>query len=691
MKNNCGEFAKFLLTDDKLKKFMKRKNFERFMKLKKAHKEMEEDLADSVADAIKKWALSLGTTHYTHWFFPLTGNSAEKQVSFLDFGDNGEFINKFNGKALIKGEADASSFPSGGERMTFEARGYTVWDYTSPVFIKEDNNGNRVLYIPTAFCAFTGVALDEKTPLLRAIEVLSNEATKTLKFLGHDEVKNVFCNVGSEQEYFLIDKKLFDKRLDLKLVGRTLLGAEAIKGQESEHHYYCPINSRVSAFMHDLDKELWAEGIMAKVQHNEVAPSQHEIVPIYSSVNIASDQNALTMEIMAKVADRHGLKVLFHEKPFANVNGSGKHNNWSLETDTGINLLDYNSASEDVFMLFFTVILSAIDKHYDLLRLSTSTLSNDMRLGGHEAPPSVISVYIGEDLAEVLKNYEKKEKIDKKGKTLLDLKTSSVATLYKDNCDRNRTSPFAYTGNKFEFRMVGSAQSTALCNAILALIIADELKIVNKELENGFDIKKIISENIKKHSRIIFNGNSYDKSWKDEAKRRGLVDFKNSVDCYERLINEDNITLFEDNKVLTRAEILVRYDTYMKAYFEGVLTEAKTMLCMMEKECLPAICATLTEKMNLLSMIKAEKFEKSAVLSSCKRFVNIIESINNAICTLKSDLENISKKITAKEKAMFARDVILQDMNTLREYFDSIEREIPKENTPFPSYDELLY
>ncbi len=691
MKNNCNGFAKFLLTDDKLKKIMKRTDFERFMSLKKSHKDMDEDLADCVAEAIKKWALSLKATHYTHWFFPLTGKSAEKQISFLDFGDKGEFINKFNGKSLIKGETDASSFPSGGERMTFEARGYTVWDYTSPVFIKEDDAGNRVLYIPTAFCAFTGVALDEKTPLLRATEVLSKQAVRVLNFLGYKDVKNVVCNVGNEQEYFLIDKNLYEKRLDLKLTGRTLFGGDSIKGQDSEHHYYCPINSRVSEFMHELDKELWAEGIMAKLQHNEVAPSQHEIVPIYSSVNIATDQNALLMEIMTKVAERHDLKVIFHEKPFAGVNGSGKHNNWSLETDTGLNLLDFNNVSEDVFMLFFTVVLSAIDKHYDLLRMSTSSLSNDLRLGGHEAPPSVISVFVGNDMEEVLKEYEKNAKVDKKGKSLLDLKTSSVAPLYKDNCDRNRTSPFAYTGNKFEFRMVGSSQNPALCNAILALTVADELKIVNKKIENGYDVKKIISDNIKKHSRIIFNGNSYDFAWSEEAKKRGLVDFKNSVDCYERLLNEENISLFEDNKILSRAEILVRYDTYLKAYCDSALTEAKTMITMIESEILPAIEKTLKEKLELVCLLKSEKMEKNSIAKICEKFALKISKLTENCEKIRGDIVELGKIFLSKEKAIFVRDILLRDMAKMRNEFDEIENIIPEKNRPFPNYDLLLY
>lgn len=687
-------FSKYVLTDDKLKKLMNKKDFNKFLQLKESQKNLDIDLADKIAKAIKKWAISLGATHYTHWFFPLTGKSAEKQVSFLDLDSDGEFINMFSGNSLIKGETDASSFPSGGERMTFEARGYTVWDYSSPVFIKEDLSSNKVLYIPTAFCSYHGVALDEKTPLLRATENLNSEAVKLLHKLGYNDVKNVDCNLGIEQEYFLIDEDLYKQRKDLILTGRTLVGSSPSLSQETYHHYFCQINPKISSFMHELDKELWSEGIMAKIQHNEVAPRQHEIVPVFSSVNIATDQNQLLMEIMNKVASKHGFKVLFHEKPFSKMNGSGKHNNWSLSTDTGINLLDFNKAKEEVFMLFFTSVLSAIDKHYDLLRMSTSCLGNDFRLGGNEAPPSIISVYIGEDMMQVLNDYVKTEKINKKSKTLLDIKTSSVAKLYKDNSDRNRTSPFAYTGNKFEFRMVGSSQSTALSNTVLCTIVADELSRINKLLDKSDtnkNIKDIIIDNIKNHSRIIFNGNSYDKSWHEEAKQRGLVNITNCVDAYKSLVKEETISLFENNKVMSKTELNVRYETYLKSYTETVITETKALLGMTTKQIIPALNKYENRLLDLVKKLREEKLDYSKHLQIIENTNNCITTLYTLVGQLEEEQENLKKMQDALKSAEFARDEILPLMEKLRKVYDPVENLIPNEFKPFPNYDDLLF
>ncbi len=692
---NCEKmFSKYVLTDDKLRKLMKRKDFKKFMELKHSLKDLNFELADVVARAIKKWALSLGATHYTHWFFPLTGKYAEKQVSFLDMGENGEFINKFNGNSLIKGETDASSFPSGGERMTFEARGYTVWDYSSPVFIKEDNDKNKVLYIPTAFCSYTGVALDEKTPLLRATEFLNFQTTKLLNTLGYSDVKYVDCNMGGEQEYFLIDKNLYKKRKDLVVTGRTLLGSGLIKKQEMYNHYFGQINSKISSFMHELDKELWAVGIMAKIQHNEVAPSQHEVVPVYSSVNIATDQNSLMMDIMQQVADRHNLQVLFHEKPFNCLNGSGKHNNWSISTNTGLNLLDFNHVKEDVFMIILTSIISAIDKHYDLLRMSVSSLSNDFRLGGYEAPPSIISVFVGDDMLNIMENYVTTNKISKRNKSILDMKTKSVAKLYKDNCDRNRTSPFAYTGNKFEFRMAGSSQSMALCNAVLATIIADEIKNVNAVLEKSTNIEKdlrtIICDNIKNHKKIIFNGNSYDKSWQEEAKKRGLIDYRNCVDACSSLKTEKAIKLFTENGVMSETEINIRYNTYLKTYCEGIITEAKTLLNMIEKQVIPSLNNYLIYILNLLDKQKINRLENKNNVEISANINNCINSLYEKLNELNVLLESIEKIENIKEKSEFARDKILDIMFKIREIYDGIENIIPDEFKPFPSYNELV-
>jgi len=691
-------YASLVLTDDKLKKLLSKKDFKEFIKLKSFNGEMRFELADKIAKAIKKWALSMGATHYSHWFFPLTGKYAEKHISFLEYGSKGEYIKKFNGKALIKGETDASSFPSGGERLTFEARGYTVWDYSSPVFIKKDECNNKVLYIPTAFCTFNGTAVDEKTPLLRATEYLSKQATRLLNKLGYNDVNSVVCHVGCEQEYFLVDKDLYLKRKDLMFTGRTLLGAEPIKSQEISYHYLGQIKSRVSAFMHELNKELWELGIMAKIQHNEVAPSQHEIVAVYAQANIVADQNSLLMEVMDKVASRHGFKVLFHEKPYKNVNGSGKHNNWSISTNTGINLLDYNKADNDVFMLVFTSVISAIDKHYDLLKLSTSSLANDLRLGGHEAPPSVISVFVGEDMMQVLDDFVKDNKFKKQKKSVLDIKTSLVAKLYKDNCDRNRTSPFAYTGNKFEFRMVGSSQSIAFSNTILATIVADEFRLINEKLKDCQTIeqtkntlKQLIAENILKHSRIIFNGNSYDIDWQKEAKQRGLIDYNNCIDCYDRLNNKDNQSLFENSGVLSSVELKVRYETYMQSYISDCLIEAKTLSDMCKKQVFSSIENQISFMIDTVNKVENLKIKAKDLMPNVKDLVEKQTQLKQEISQLALNLNKLNKFSSIEEKAKFCYNAINKNMLEVREIFDSIEPELSDEFKPFPNYDDLLF
>lgn len=689
-------YASLVLTDDKLKKLLKRKYFNAFTKLKSFNGEMNFDLADKIAKAIKKWALSMGATHYTHWFFPLTGKYAEKHISFLEYGSKGEFIKKFNGKALIKGETDASSFPSGGERLTFEARGYTVWDYSSPVFIKQDENNNKVLYIPTAFCTYNGTAVDEKTPLLRATEYLNKQATQLLNSLGYSDVTSVVCHVGCEQEYFLVDKDLFKKRKDLIFTGRTLLGAEPIKSQEISHHYLGQIKPRVSAFMHELNKELWQLGIMAKIQHNEVAPSQHEIVAVYSQANIVADQNSLLMEVMNKVANRHGFNVLFHEKPYKNVNGSGKHNNWSISTNTGINLLDFNKADKTLFMLAFTSVIAAIDKHYDLLKMATSSLGNDLRLGGHEAPPSIISVFVGEDMMQVLDDFVKNNTFKKQKKSVLDMKTSLVAKLYKDNSDRNRTSPFAYTGNKFEFRMVGSSQSIALSNTILATIVADEFRIINEKLLNTKEdklklLKQIIAENILVHNRIIFNGNSYDESWHKEAKERGLIDYNNCVDCYARLLDGNNEKMFEDSGVLSKTELKVRYETYIQTYISDCLIEAKTLCDMCKKQVFFSVEKQISSLIDTLNKIEKVGIKTKTLLPNIKKLVENQIKLKLSVEQLVVSLEELNKIKQIEKKARFCKDEICQKMLAVREIYDKIEPQLSEDCKPFPNYDDLLF
>lgn len=707
-------FAELVLTDSKLKKLMKRKDFASFIDLKNNNGEMSFDLADKIAIAIKKWAISMGATHYTHWFFPLTGKYAEKHISFLEYNAKGDFIKKFNGNCLIKGETDASSFPSGGERLTFEARGYTVWDYSSPVFIKKDDKDNKVLYIPTAFCTYNGVAVDEKTPLLRSTEFLNKEATALLNTIGYTDVKSVICHVGCEQEYFLIKKDLFSKRKDLVLTGRTLLGAEAIKSQETSHHYLGQIKSSVSEFMHDLNKELWELGIMAKIQHNEVAPTQHEIVAVYSQANIVADQNSLLMEVMNKVADKHNFKVLFHEKPYKGVNGSGKHNNWSISTNTGINLLDGSKVNELVFMLFFTSVISAIDNHYDLLKLSTSSLGNDLRLGGSEAPPSIISVFIGEDMSETLNGFVSSNKVNRKTKAKLDFKTSFVVKPYKDNCDRNRTTPLAYTGNKFEFRMVGSSQSIALSNTVLATIVGNELKKLNKKL-NDYIVKnsislnygkkkkaelnpnleeiltKLIVENISNHSRIIFNGNSYDELWAKEANKRGLIDYKTSIECFNRLKVKENIELFENNGILTNTEIKVRFDTYLEKYISECLTEAKTLLDICLKQVLPSFENFLTNKIKNVNNLDKFGIKNNSKHKEIKNLSTTIENLNNSVNSLGEIINKANSILDLEKKAEYCKDNVLKTMNNIREIYDNVEPTLPQSFKPFPDYDDLLF
>ncbi len=686
-------FASCVLTDSKLKKLMKRKDFNEYINLKQLKGEMSFDLANKIASAIKKWAISMGATHYTHWFFPLTGKYAEKHISFLEYNSKGDYIKKFNGNSLIKGETDASSFPSGGERLTFEARGYTVWDYSSPVFIKKDDRDNKVLYIPTAFCTYMGLAVDEKTPLLRATEFLSKQATQLLNKLNYQDVTSVDCFVGCEQEYFLVDKDLFYKRKDLVLTGRTLLGAEAIKSQEISHHYLGQIKPSVSAFMHDLNKELWELGIMAKIQHNEVAPTQHEIVAVYSQANIVADQNSLLMEVMNKVANKHNFKVLFHEKPYKGVNGSGKHNNWSISTNTGINLLDVNKVDELVFMLVFTSIISAIDKHYDLLKMSTSSLGNDLRLGGSEAPPSIISVFIGEDMKDMLDDFVKLNKVKKKKASQLDIKTTSVVKPFKDNCDRNRTTPFAYTGNKFEFRMVGSSQSIAFSNTVLAMLVGDEFRRINEKLSKveiniEQEVAKIIIDNITNHSRIIFNGNSYDESWAKEARSRGLVDYKNSIECYKRLLEEENIKLFENTSVLSKTELKVRYDTFMDSYISDCLTEAKTLVDMCHKQVIPCIRSFISKLIDSYENISIKvKNENDKIKLLVEKFLSLEENVE----ILNKKINMVIKISNSEKKANICQKEIYLIMEEVRNIYDELEHILPEKFKPFPNYDDLLF
>ena len=652
------------------------------------------EYAKCVADAMKEWAIEKGATHFTHWFQPMTGITAEKHDSFIEPTGDGDVIMKFSEKSLVKGESDASSFPSGGLRATFEARGYTAWDPTSYAFVKDGS-----LYIPTAFCSYGGEALDKKTPLLRSMETLNKQALRIMRLFGDEKVKRVFPTVGSEQEYFLIDKNVYEKRMDLIHCGRTLFGARPSKGQELEDHYYGAIKSRVSAFMKDLDEELWKLGVYAKTKHNEVAPSQHELAPVYVSANIASDQNQLTMEIMKSVANRHGMICLLHEKPFASVNGSGKHDNWSLTTDTGENLLSPGDTPQNNarFLLFLTAVIKAVDEYQDLLRISVAGAGNDHRLGADEAPPAIISIYLGEELDTILSSIEKGEEYSAKKKSELKIGVSVLPPIPKDSTDRNRTSPFAFTGNKFEFRMVGSSENIACPNFILNTIVAEELSEFADVLEKADDftlaLNQLIKETVKNHKRILFSGNNYSKAWEEEAKARGLLNLKTTVDALPHYMAEKNIKLFEKHKVLSMNEIHSRMEILLENYANIVHIEALTAIDMARKEITPAI---IGYEAFLLKELNAKKSYDAGLCSKLED--NLIDKISRlgdkfsaSIDKLIKDTDKYSSVVGSYDKAEYCKSVIIPDMETLRKYADEAELVIGKQFLPFPTYNDILY
>ena len=653
-------------------------------------------VADAVATAMKDWAIENGATHFTHWFQPLTGVTAEKHDAFITPAPDGRVIMEFSGKELIKGEPDASSFPSGGLRATFEARGYTAWDPTSYAFIK----GNT-LCIPTAFCSYGGEALDKKTPLLRSMEALNKQAMRILKLFGNDEgVKCVRTSVGPEQEYFLVDKDMFEKRKDLKFTGRTLFGAKPPKGQELDDHYFGVIKPKVQAYMADLNEELWKLGILAKTEHNEVAPAQHELAPIYTTTNIATDHNQLTMEIMQKVAEKHGLVCLLHEKPFAGVNGSGKHNNWSIATDTGTNLLKPGETPYDnaQFLLFLCAVIKAVDDYQDLLRLSVATAGNDHRLGANEAPPAVVSIFLGDELTAVLDAIENDAPYAGAEKTTMKLGVHVLPRFTRDTTDRNRTSPFAFTGNKFEFRMLGSSNSIACANMMLNSAVAESLKIYADRLEGVEDFETALHEMIKKtikdHKRIIFNGNGYDDSWIKEATEvRGLTNLKTTPDCMPELLNEKNVKMLTSHKVFSEAELHSRCEIMLENYCKTVNIEARTMLDMAKKEILPAV-----EKYSG-DLATAYAAKKAAVPSLSlgyetkliEKLSGLIDSMDKAAEKLESDLEEYQGIADVTKASCYIRDVILPDMDELRAPADEAELLTAESYWPFPTYGKLLF
>ena len=655
---------------------------------------LEPHVAMVVANAMKDWAIEKGATHYTHWFQPMTGVTAEKHDSFLSVKEEGRIIMEFSGKELIKGEPDASSFPSGGLRATFEARGYTAWDPTSYAFIKDNT-----LCIPTAFCSYSGLALDKKTPLLRSMEALNKQALRILRLFGNTEVRRVSATVGPEQEYFLIDKELYEKREDLKLTGRTLFGARPPKGQELEDHYFGTLKPRVAAFMRELDEELWKLGIYAKTEHNEVAPAQHELAPVFTSANIAADHNQITMELMRKIASKHNLACLLHEKPFAGVNGSGKHNNWSLSTDTGINLLEPgNSPYENAqFLLFFTAVIKAVDEYQDLLRVSVASAGNDFRLGANEAPPAIISMYIGEELGAIIEAIDKGVNPAAKERRVMKLGVDSLPDFPMDSTDRNRTSPFAFTGNKFEFRMLGSSFSVSCANYILNTAVADELMQFADVLENAPDFMKalndLVAKTIREHKRIIFNGNNYSVAWVKEAERRGLLNLASADEALPYFKKQKNKDLFARHGVLSETEVESRTDILLENYCKSVLIEAACMSDMAMKEIYPAVAEYASRLANAVmakravsSLLSTESEE--AVLAKLSAFADEIKRRSDELVSLsaKAQGEEDHEKL-----AHFCREKILPCMEKLRAAADGAETLTAKKDWPFPTYSDLLF
>ena len=687
-------FGSAVFNDDVMKERLPSDVYESLTRTIATGKTIDKSIADVVAAAMKDWAIEKGATHYTHWFQPLTGVTAEKHDAFIKPVGNCKVVMEFSGKELIKGESDASSFPSGGLRATFEARGYTAWDPASYAFVKDGT-----LYIPTAFCSYTGEALDTKTPLLRSMDAISDAGLRLLRILGDTTSKRLTTTVGAEQEYFLVDKELFDRRRDLIYTGRTLVGAPAPKGQELEDHYFGPINSRVSAFMQDLDEALWTLGINSKTKHNEAAPAQHELAPIYSTTNMAVDHNLLTMEYMKKTAEKHGLVCLLHEKPYAGVNGSGKHNNWSISTDNGKNLLDAGKTpAENVkFLLTLAAILKAVDDYQDLMRLSVAFAGNDHRLGSNEAPPAIISVFLGEELGAIIDAIVNGESYKGKKADVMDFGIPSVPTFRKDTTDRNRTSPFAFTGNKFEFRMLGSSQNIAMPNIVLNTAVAESFRQFADELEGAEDLNAAIAELLKKtfseHRRIIFDGNGYSLEWEHEAERRGLLNLKSSVAAFKRYDDPKNIKLFSDHGVMSATEICSRRGILFENYSKIVNIEALTMIEMVSRDIIPAVSAYIGELASTMAAKRAAVPE-----ANCDVERELITKLSNKSAKAYKKLEELKsaeKLATSQEgyeaKAEVYESRVLPVMSELRAVVDSLETMTSSEYWPLPTYGELMF
>ena len=696
MEKNIPElFGSMVFNDTVMRERLPKDIYKALKKTMSQCTHLELDVANVVAAAMKNWAVQNGATHFTHWFHPMTGTTAEKHDSFISPTADGKVIMEFSGKELVRGEPDASSFPSGGLRATFEARGYTVWDTTSFAFIKDGT-----LYIPTAFCSYSGEALDKKTPLLRSMEAVSKQAIRVLRLFGDTTTQRVASEVGPEQEYFLIDKEIFLKRPDLIYTGRTLFGARPPKGQELEDHYFGALKPRISAFMKELDEELWKLGVHAKTKHNEVAPAQHELAPIFATTNIATDHNQLMMELMKSIATKHGLACLLHEKPFAGVNGSGKHNNWSISTDTGINLLNPGETPNDnaQFLLFLVAVIKAVDDYQDILRVSVASAANDHRLGANEAPPAIVSIFLGEELTEILEAIESGKGYKNKEKQAMEIGVSVLPHFPKDTTDRNRTSPFAFTGNKFEFRMVGSTFSIAGPNFALNTIVAEVLRQFADELEKSKDFKgdlaKLVKKTFSEHKRIIFNGNNYAEEWVVEAQRRGLSNLKTTVDALPEFISKKSIDIFTKHHVLSEAEIHSRYEILLEAYCKTLHIEALTMIDMVKSLIVPASVDYQRELVDLLRQ-KKTAFGDNIDISLEENFLNNISKLSSSLLKKLTALENAiletkeEREILAQ--ASFYRDRIFTAMSELRIIVDELEMLVARKYWPLPLYGEILF
>ncbi len=688
-------FANNVFNDEKMRQRLPEDAYLAFRASIEDGAPLDINVANVVADAMKDWAIEQGCTHYTHWFQPMTGITAEKHDSFLTPTGDGRVIMEFSGKELIKGEPDASSFPNGGIRATFEARGYTTWDPTSYAFVKDNT-----LCIPTAFMSYTGDVLDKKTPLLRSMDRINHEAVRMLHLFGKTDVTRVNVTVGPEQEYFLIDKALYDRRKDLKYTGRTLFGARSPKGQQLDDHYFGAIKERVKAFMSELDVELWKLGIYSKTEHNEVAPAQHELAPIFTDVNIAADHNQITMELMKRLAMKHGMVCLLHEKPFKGVNGSGKHNNWSLSTNTGENLFKPGKHPEDnlQFLLFLTAVIKAVDEYQDLLRLSVATAGNDHRLGGDEAPPAIISMFLGDDLEAVIEAIINREDYESQGKVLMDTGAESLPVIRKDTTDRNRTSPFAFTGNKFEFRSLGSALNISCPNIMLNTIVADTLSQFSDELEKSDDFdtacRKLIRRTLKQHRRIIFNGDGYTDGWIAEAKERGLLNLKSTPEALSHYDDQKNIDLFERNRIFSKREVMARQEILLENYIKIINLEALTMLDMAKKDILPAVsaftgktCATIERKRAVSPDIKVD-----AELKLVTKLSDLLNEFSERIDALEEEVDAaVEHADSIRELAQYSYTHIFSAMEALRETADKMEMSTASKFWPYPSYGELLF